>query len=383
MRFFMHARSSRPTPHRTHELLHAYQRASDSSGRASDFRPKAGLSSGVARYRASTLFNVGVLAFGVIAFVIVVRQMSAEHIEHAFVGVGRWFVVIAAIDVVSAMCDAVAIRGFLLGKAPYLRVFAAQISGLAINRLTPGNSLGEPVKVTMLVRSVPTDASVSAVVMYNLTTMSVAIATIALGVPVTALLLDLPHRIAVIVWLGLAGLLVFASVVVILVRRGASTTFIDLLARANAISAATAERWRARVAAIDARIRGIADARTSGLARGLAGVIASRVLSSLGTVVLLHACGIPMTAPLVVAMLSAGILVQWISNVVPLGLGLADGTNYFLYALVGASPMAGLVYTMANRVRTVVIASIGLVIMAVANALHRRNSPVSDPSRTV
>jgi uncharacterized protein (TIRG00374 family) len=335
------------------------------------------------RPRASTLFNLGARVFGAIGLVVVIDQLGGEGIRRVFLGVGRWFVVIAAIDVVSAMCDAVGIHGFLLGKAPYLRVFAAQISGLAINRLTPGNSLGEPVKVTMLVRSVPTDAAVSAVVMYNLTTMYVAIATIALGVPVTALLLDLPHRIAVIVWLGLAALVVFAIVVAVLVRRGALTTFVHVLARANAISTRTAARWHTRVAAIDERIRGITDAKSSGLSRGLTGVIASRALNSFGTVVLLHACGIPMTAPLVVAMLSAGILVQWISNVVPLGLGIADSTTYLLYALVGAPPMAGVVYAMANRVRTVVLASIGLAVMAVANAIHRRNSPVSDPSRTV
>ena len=335
------------------------------------------------RFRASTLFNLGALAFGAIGLVIVIDELGGEGFRRAFLGVGRWFVVIAAIDLISAMCDAVGIRGFLLGKAPYLRVFAAQISGLAINRLTPGNSLGEPVKVTMLVRTVPTDTAVSAVVMYNLTTMYVAIATIALGVPLTALLLDLPHRIAIIVWLGLAGLVAFAIVVAILVRRGALTTFVDVLGRANAVAPATSERWRHRVAAIDARIRGITHAQTSGLAGGLTGVIGSRVFNSLGTVVLLHACGIHMTAPLVVAMLSAGILVQWISNVVPLGLGIADTTTYLLYALVGAPPIAGLVYAMAYRVRTIIIASLGLAVMAIANAIHRRNSPVSDPSRTV
>lgn len=206
------------------------------------------VSSGVAgRSRASTLFNLGALAFGAIGLVIVIDQLGGEGFRRVFLGVGRWFVVIAAIDVVSAMCDAVGIHGFLLGKAPYLRVFAAQISGLAINRLTPGNSLGEPVKVTMLVRTVPTDAAVSAIVMYNLTTMYVAITTIALGVPLTAVLLDLPHRIAVIVWVGLAGLVAVAIAVALLVRRGALTTFIDVLARANAIGAQAAERWRARV----------------------------------------------------------------------------------------------------------------------------------------
>jgi len=73
----------------------------------------------------------------------------------------------------------------------------------------------------------------------------------------------------------------------------------------------------------------------------------------------------------VVATLSVGILVTWMTNVIPLGLGLADGTNYVLYDLLGATAKAGLSFTMVNRVRTLILAAIGLSIMAVANARYR------------
>ena len=59
------------------------------------------------------------------------------------------------------------------------------------------------------------------------------------------------------------------------------------------------------------------------------------------------------------------------SNIVPLGLGIADGTNYALYGVLGASPAAGLVFTMINRVRTCVLAVMGLAVLAIANALRR------------
>ena len=48
------------------------------------------------------------------------------------------------------------------------------------------------------------------------------------------------------------------------------------------------------------------------------------------------------------------------------------GLNYALYGLLGASPAAGLVFSMVNRVRTIVLAAIGLTVMAIANALARR-----------
>jgi uncharacterized protein (TIRG00374 family) len=268
------------------------------------------------------------------------------------------------------MCDAFAVQGFLRAKIDisYWRVFGAQASGLAINRLTPGNSLGEPVKVTMLSRYVATEQAVSAIVMFNLTTIYLGIAAIVVGVPVTALTLDLPERITQVVWISLGVLIAIAIGLAVLVRRGALSTLVGALSTLHIISATRAERWRAKVQTIDERLREL-----GGLRRGLIGVVGSRVFNWLGTLAILYAADIPFTAPLVVAMLSVGILISWLSNVLPLGLGLADGTNYALYGLLGASPEAGLVFTMVNRLRTVLLAFMGLAIMAIANAVHRRD----------
>jgi hypothetical protein len=208
---------------------------------------------------------------------------------------------------------------------------------------------------------------VSAVVMFNLATIYLGAAAIVVGVPITALLLDLPPRVTLVAWIALGVIVALGIAVALIVRRGAIGTLIDGLAGVGAISKARAERWRTKVAEIDAHVRHIGHAGSSGLARGLAGVIGSRAFNWIGTIVVLHAADIPMTAPLVVAMLSVGLIVTWLSNVIPLGLGIADGTNYALYGLLGASPEAGLVFTMVNRLRTCVLAAIGLAIMAIAN----------------
>lgn len=311
------------------------------------------------------------LVVGVVALGFVLDHLGWAGAKQVVVGTGVWFAVIAVIDLASMMCDAFAVQGFLRASCPdisYWRVFGAQASGLAINRLTPGNSLGEPVKVTMLARYVPTEQAVSAIVMFNLTTIYLGIAAIVVGVPVTALTLDLPERITQIVWIALGVLVVIAIGLAMLVRRGALATLVGALSTLHIVSAPRAERWQARVLTIDRRLQEL-----GGLRRGLVGVIGSRVFNWLGTLAILYAADIPFTAPLVVAMLSVGILISWLSNVLPLGLGLADGTNYALYGLLGASPEAGLVFTMVNRLRTVVLAFMGLAIMAIANALHRRD----------
>jgi hypothetical protein len=96
-------------------------------------------------------------------------------------------------------------------------------------------------------------------------------------------------------------------------------------------------------------------------------VLASRVLSSVGTVVVMIAADVPLTAPLVLAMLSLGIVITWLSNVIPLGLGVADGSNYALYGVLGSTGAAGLLFTMVNRARTLVLALLGLSVMLVAS----------------
>lgn len=318
--------------------------------------------------RIAGVLNVVALVVGAVALAVLLERIGWQASAHAIARTGGWFAVIAAIDLASVGCDAFAIHGFVRPHAAiaYRHVFAAQASGVAINRLTPGNSLGEPVKVTMLIRHVPSHVAVSAVAMFYVTTVFVGIAVLVLGVPITALLLDLPRRVEVAVWISTAILIALAVAIALVVRRGAAGTLIDALAALRILGKPRADRWRTELADIDARMRS-----GQGRARGVAGVVGSRVLNGTGTLVVLYAADVAMTGPVVVAMLTVGILITWLSNVVPLGLGLADGGNYALYGLLGASPAAGLAFAMVNRLRIVVLAAMGLMVMAISRMVSR------------
>lgn len=324
--------------------------------------------------RLSTAINVGALVLGSIGFAVALHQVGAYELHEIIVTVGISFAAVAAIDVASVFSDAFALHGYLRPHVPisYWRVFAVEFSGLAINRVSPMNSLGEPVKMTMLMRDVPGEHAVSAVVMFNLTNTYVALAAIAIGVPISVAMLDLSGRLALAVWTALGVLLVSAAALALLVRHGPLGTLIDALRALRLISDARKDRWRAKVGGIDERLRALGSLRAPGMRRGVIGVIGSRVLNSIGTVVVVHAVGIPVSAALVIALLSIGILVGWIANIVPLGIGVSEGGNYGLYALFGASPHGGLLFALVNRLRTMLLAAIGLLVMAVANIVHRR-----------
>ena len=310
------------------------------------------------------------LVVGGVALAFLLHRLGREGLRRVLFGIGGWFALIAAIDLASVGCDAAAVYSFVRPRAPisYLRVFAAQASGLAINRLTPGNALGEPIKVTMLVEHVPQSVAVSGIVMYNLTTLGVGVTVQLIGLPLTLSLIDVPARVELAIWIG-TGLLVVLSVgVAIMVRRGAIASVVGAIRRLRLISAPRAARWDAKIASIDLQVRTLGQ-RSSW--RALVAVIAARCLNWTGTLVLLKAADVPLTAPFVVAMLSLGLLVTWMSNVIPLGLGLADGGNYALYGLLGASPIAGLDFAMVNRARTCLLAIMGLTVMAIASLADR------------
>src|SRR3954466_1685235 len=134
------------------------------------------------------------LVVGVAGFALLVHETGWSGITEGLRRTGGWFAVIAAIDLLVLCCDSAALQSFAraYAKVPYLRVFAAQASGVAINRLTPGNTLGEPLKISMLLGHVPEAVAVSSVVKFNIATAWVAIGTIVLGVPLTLFTIDLP-----------------------------------------------------------------------------------------------------------------------------------------------------------------------------------------------
>ena len=306
------------------------------------------------------------LAVGGIAFGFLVDRLGWAGIRRVLVGTGWWFLVIAACDLCSVLCDAGGIRCFARAHADvsFWRVFAAQSSGVAINRLTPGHSLGEPIKATMLMEHVPPATAIASIVMFNAATVFLSVAAIVIGVPLTMIAMDLTPRAQVLVAVAATVLAALAIALVVLIRHGMLGTLVHGARRLRIVSAERAVRWTERVAETDRNIRELG---TRGHRAGLLFVLASRAFNWTGTILILYVAEIPLSAPIVIGALTVGILITWLSNIIPLGLGLADGGNYLLYGALGSSGAAGLDFTMINRTRTCVLAAMGLVVMLTAN----------------
>jgi uncharacterized membrane protein YbhN (UPF0104 family) len=100
-------------------------------------------------------------------------------------------------------------------------------------------------------------------------------------------------------------------------------------------------------------------------------VIASKLVSWTSTITLIAAVGVNITPTLVVGVLSVGLLIGWISQIVPMGLGVQDGGNYALFGILGATGPQGLLVAMLQRARSVSVAILGLGVFAALQVINR------------
>ena len=326
------------------------------------------------RHLVSHAFNIVMVVFGVGALIWMIRNFHWDELHTAVAGTGGYFAIIIALDLGTVLLDAKALQTFMrpeVRKTSYWRVVAAQISGRAVNVVTPFGALGEATKLTMLVTRVPRARVLSGIVLFNLAGLYLSVVVMLIGTPITLLLVDLPSSLKTTVEIGLAVLVALMIALGVIVHRGASSTITNLLHRLHIISQARLDAWQDHVRDVDRHIRELHKDRSTGTWHALLWILASRLVNWVSTMTLIGAVGVAITPTLVIGFLSVGTLISWIASVVPLGLGLADGGNYALFGLLGASGTEGAFVTMLSRARSLLVALVGFLVMAIVHALDR------------
>ena len=326
------------------------------------------------RHVASHIFNIVMMLVGGVALWWMIRSLGWDQFTAAVTSVGAWFALILALDLFSLGCDAAALQAFMRPEArmvTYWRVLGAQMSGRAINVLTPGGALGEATKLTMLMTHAPRARVLSSIVLLNLSQFYLSVLTMIIGTPITFLLVDVPGEVKILVGIGFAILLPLVVILGVLVKRGAVSTIVNIVRRTRIISAERADRWKTRLVEVDRHIRELHENRSHGTWKGILWVLASRLGLWTATFVLFYAAGVELSPTMVIGYLSIGLLIQWVSNIVPMGLGLMDGGNYALFAFLGATGLLGVAITMINRARSVTVAILGLGAMALVHLFNR------------
>ncbi|HEY6178253.1 MAG TPA: lysylphosphatidylglycerol synthase domain-containing protein, partial [Kofleriaceae bacterium] len=160
------------------------------------------------RHRGSHVFNLAMLAIGAAALLWTLHRLGWDDLRAGVARVGSAFAVVLALDLAALLLDARALHTFMRPEArmlSYWQVVAAQISGRAVNVVTPLSALGEATKFTMLVTRAPRVRVASAIVLFDLAGLYLSVVVMVIGAPITLLLVDLPRPLELTVAIGLGA----------------------------------------------------------------------------------------------------------------------------------------------------------------------------------
>jgi hypothetical protein len=311
------------------------------------------------------------IVLGLIALAITVWAVGVDTLVAHLRAIGPWFAVLLVIEGAATFCEAGST--YLMTRGPggpaWRKVWVAQFAGRAVNSVTPGANLGEALKVSLLARECSTQRIVAGVMYTALATAIVALTFVAAGSLVTAIAFPLPR--AALIVLVVSGVLAtaLAAALVIMVRRGMLSAFARTAARLHLISAARLARWADRLEDLDARLRGDVMGQHRVGAASL--VVVAQLLQRGAVCATIFATGYTLGIPQLIAILSAGVLLGWVCNVVPLGIGVAEGGNFALFAALGAPASLGVALALAKRVNQIVFAALGFGVLAADRIAER------------
>jgi len=295
--------------------------------------------------------------------------------------IGWWFAGILALEGVITALDARALYVLACdrGQAGFGHVLFAQIAGRGVNVVTPGGALGEATKVSLLTHSMSTDRAVASVLFINLASGVIQMALVAVGAPLTAVLLPMPPAFrALLIAAGVIAA-VGALAITLLVRRGMLSSLVGAGVALRVVSRKRREKWQAKLHAIDERMQGARDRHGRHMA--ILYTALSKLVTWASVWLTLAAAGYTASAGEIAALLSAGVVLGWVATVVPLGLGVSETGNYGVFTALQAPPAYGVALALARRVNHLVYACIGFTLLAMWRVSARAKARIRERRR--
>ena len=247
---------------------------------------------------------------------------------------------------------------------PYLRLLAARTAGEALNVVTAVGSVGgEAVKVWLLRGATSYEESVPSVVIAK-TTATIAQALFLLVGLVLALATP---------WLD--GQIVTAMIALLVVETLAVAGFLlsqlgGVVGRAGRVLAWTGlVKETGAAERLDATLRRFYREQWGRFALSVGFHLAGWLLGVLEALVMLHVLQIPAGVTTAAVIESLGSGVRFVSFLVPGNLGVLEGANTGVFALLGLGAGTGLAFTLVRRARQTAWIVLGLVVLLVAGAV--------------
>ncbi|HTR49340.1 MAG TPA: lysylphosphatidylglycerol synthase transmembrane domain-containing protein [Kofleriaceae bacterium] len=327
------------------------------------------------------------LVVALAALALTIRDIGPRNIGHYLQRIGWWWFAVVALEITITSLDAVAIHSFLSPEQHLTRlrtVVLAQLAGRSVNAVTPSGNLGEAVKISVLTEDVSNSRAVATILLYNVVSFTAEFGFVAVAAPIAAVLVPMPAWTQYTLLVIGAVSLVIAIGLYALVRRGMLTSVARAALKIHVLSPARYTRWEQKLRAVDDKLRLVAGARRRDRMIGIGAVLASRATSYSLSLLVLHAVGEPLTLAFVAAYIVGSHAIYLVSSLVPMGLGISEGGNYWLFKALGENPARGVTLVIARRVTLVMYAALGLVLFAasetVRRARDRQRVPAAEPA---
>ncbi len=320
------------------------------------------------------LANLLLLAVGVGALVWMAREVGLDQLADLLSSIRGWAIPLLLVSLAGVALDAGAIHVFMRPEqrmVSYWRVFAAQMSGQAINSVTPTGTLGEVVKATLLMGHAPRFRAVSSVIAFNLVNVVVSAVFVLLGIGVALWLPDLDPAMEHAMRIGVLLLAVVSIAVVALVRRGVVRAGAGAAHKLRFISDARRARIAERLEAFDHQLRALGRGGPASHRPGIGLILVSRLLGWFDLWLIMVALGHTAGLVFTVVAAAAGVVIGRLASIIPLGVGASEGGQAGLFHLLGAGAELGLAVSLVRRIRTVIMAAIGLLVMLLVQLIDQ------------
>ncbi len=312
------------------------------------------------------------LVLAIAMLIMTIRDLGVRTLGHYLALIGWWWFAVVPMEIICTTLDATAIRAFASPDKIRLRsTLLAQLSGRAVNAVTPSGNLGEAVKMSVLTDVVTQSRAVSTILLYNIVSFQVELVIIAIAAPLAMVLVAMPTSMHWLMGVTSASCIILTLGLHFLVRRGMLVGAARFARKIRLISPARYDRWEPKCRTIDSNMRLTKDARRRDRWIGVIAVVLSRLNSLALSLLILHAVGKSITLGFVAAWIVGSFAIYFASALTPMGIGVAEGGYYGLFRALGENPARGVTLVLARRTVTIMYAALGLVLVTMSETVKR------------
>lgn len=312
------------------------------------------------------------LAIAIVALVLTIRSVGLGTLVRYLRLIGWWWIAVVVLEVFNTTLHSTALRAFAAPDKLSLKdAFLAQLAGRAVNAVTPSGNLGEVVKMSVLTDVVSPSRAVSTVLLYNVVSFSIELGLVAVAAPFFALLVPMPLGFRI---MFLATGIVCAAIslgLYALVRRGMLANLAKIPVKLRLVKQARYESWYAKLHDIDEKLRLTTGASRRERAIGIIALLVSRLSAMLLTMLILRAIGAGISLGFVAAWTVGSFPIYLASTLVPMGVGVSEGSYFGLFRTLGYNPALAVTLVIARRCITLMYATIGLLLVTFSETVKR------------